>query len=80
MDFKQTNKLKKREWIDDYFIQLAAYGLAHNEIHGTNIKKGVIFMCTADNVYQEFIVENNEFQMWTDRWYKRIEQYYNQFL
>lgn len=80
MDFKQTNKLKKREWIDDYFIQLVAYALAHNEVHGTNIKKGVIFMCTADNVYQEFIIENSEFEMWTDRWYKRIEEYYNQFL
>jgi genome maintenance exonuclease 1 len=80
MDHKQSNKLKKREWIDDYFVQLAAYANAHNEVHGTNIRKGVIFMCTADNVYQEFIIEGAEFDTWTDRWFKRVEQYYMQFL
>ena len=80
MDHKQSNKLKKREWIEDYFLQLAAYANAHNEVHGTNIRKGVIFMCTADNIYQEFIVEGNEFDTWTDRWFKRVEQYYTQFL
>jgi len=80
MDHKQSNKLKKREWIEDYFLQLAAYANAHNEVHGTNIRKGVIFMCTADNIYQEFIVEGNEFDTWTDKWFKRVEQYYTQFL
>ena len=80
MDHKQTNKLKKREWIDDYFIQLAAYAAAHNEVYGTNIRKGVIFMCTADNIYQEFIVEGSEFDSWTDRWFKKLEEYYTRFL
>lgn len=80
MDHKQTNKPKKREWIDDYFIQLAAYATAHNEVHGTNIRKGVIFMCSADNIYQEFIVEGTEFDSWVDKWYRRLEQYYTQFL
>jgi genome maintenance exonuclease 1 len=80
MDHKQTNKPKKREWIDDYFVQLAAYANAHNEVHGTKIRKGVIFMCSADNLYQEFILEGTEFVKYTDIWFKRVEQYYIQFL
>lgn len=80
MDHKQSNKLKKKEWIGDYFIQLAAYASAHNETYKTDIRKGVIFMCTADNVYQEFIVENEEFDQWTVVWFQRLEQYYNQFV
>ena len=76
MDFKQTNKPKKKEWIDDYFLQLAAYANAHNEVHGTKIRKGVIFMCSADNIYQEFIVEGAEFDHWSGQWFKRLEQYY----
>jgi genome maintenance exonuclease 1 len=76
MDHKQTNKPKKREWIDDYFVQLAAYANAHNEVHGTKIRKGVIFMCSADNLYQEFILEGPEFVKYTDIWFKRVEQYY----
>lgn len=80
MDHKQTNKPKKREWIEDYFLQLTAYANAHNEIYGTKIRKGVIFMCSADNIYQEFIVEGNEFDEWSDRWWKRVEEYYTKFL
>lgn len=80
MDHKQTNKPKKREWIEDYFVQLAAYALAHNELFGTNIKKGVIFMCSADNQYQEFIIEDTEFDKYTEKWYARLEKYYQQFL
>jgi genome maintenance exonuclease 1 len=76
LDFKQTNKLKKREHIDDYFIQLTAYAMAHNEVHGTNIRKGVILMCSKDYVYQEFILEPADFDYWTERWCKRVEEYY----
>jgi genome maintenance exonuclease 1 len=76
MDHKQTNKPKKREWIDDYFLQLAAYANAHNEVHGTKIRKGVIFMCSADFIYQEFILEGTEFDHYSDQWFRRLEQYY----
>ena len=82
MDFKQSNKVKKREWIDDYFIQLAAYAAAHNETHGTDIKTGVILMCvkpaTPDDepVYQEFVLEPRDFAYWSDQWMRRVELYY----
>jgi hypothetical protein len=80
MDHKQTNKPKKREWIDDYFLQLAAYATAHNEVYGTKIRKGVIFMCSADNQYQEFIVEGTEFDKYTELWYQKLTDYYKQFI
>lgn len=80
MDHKQTNKPKKREWIDDYFIQLAAYATAHNELHGTKIRKGVIFMCDPNAVYQEFILEGSEFDHFQNEWYKRLELFYSQFV
>jgi ATP-dependent exoDNAse (exonuclease V) beta subunit len=76
LDFKQTNKPKKRENIDDYFLQLTAYALAHNEVHGTNIRKGVILMCSKDYEYQEFVLEPKDFDYWTDRWCERVSQYY----
>jgi len=89
MDHKQSNKPKKREWIDDYFVQTCAYALAHNEVYGTKIRKGVIFMCVKPELvggvlskpeYLEFIIEGNEFDKYTDMWYKRLEQYYTKFL
>jgi genome maintenance exonuclease 1 len=80
MDYKQTNKPKKREWIDDYFMQLAAYANAHNEVYGTKIRKGIIFMCSPDNQYQEFIIEGNEFDQYSERWWARVEEYYAKFL
>lgn len=80
MDHKQTNKPKKREWIDDYFVQLAAYAEAHNKVYNTKIRKGVIFMCSADNQYQEFIVEGIDFDKFTELWYKKLEEYYSKFI
>ena len=82
LDFKQTNKPKKREWIDDYFIQLAAYAQAHNDMHGTDIRTGVILMASApasineDPVYQEFVVEGADFEHYSTEWAKRVEEYY----
>ena len=82
MDFKQSNKIKKREWIDDYFIQLAAYAAAHNETHGTQIRTGVVLMCVKpatehdDPVYQEFVLEPKDFDHWQDQWMRRVELYY----
>ena len=76
LDFKQTNRPKKKEWIDDYFIQLAAYAMAHNNTFGTEIKSGVILMCSADNVYQEFEISEQEFERWSDQWLRRLELYY----
>ena len=86
MDFKQTNKPKRREWIDDYFIQLAAYAQAHDNMHGTDIDTGVILMAAQpklleDNTYttpqyQEFVIEKEEFAHWKNEWNKRVELYY----
>ena len=82
MDFKQSNKVKKREWIDDYFLQLAAYAEAHNDTYGTTINTGVILMCVKpateqdEPVYQEFVLEPQDFAHWRDQWMRRVELYY----
>ena len=78
LDYKQTNKPKKLEWIGDYFLQLTAYALAHNEVYGTNIRKGVILMCSKDFQYQEFILEPKDFDYWTEQWCNRVDQYYKE--
>ena len=78
IDFKQTNKPKKREWIEDYCIQLAAYTMAHNFVHRTNISKGVIMMCSKDNFYQEFIISGLEMKKYMHKWLKKIDQYYEE--
>ena len=77
MDFKQTNKPKKREWIDDYFMQAAAYGMAHNEVFETKIEHAAIFMCSRECEFQLFVVGPEEFEMWTEKWAQRVEQFYN---
>ena len=76
MDFKQTNKPKRKEWIDDYFIQLAAYAMAHNQIYGTSIQSGTILMCSKDNYFQKFTVSGAEFQKFSWEWLRRVDLYY----
>ena len=78
MDFKQARKLKKKEWVEDYFLQLVAYAEAHNKQYGTDIRSGRIFICTQKNEYQTF--EIDDYAKWSDRWYRRVEQYYKSIL
>ena len=79
MDFKQTNKPKKEEWVEDYKLQLTAYALAHNEIYGTNIQEGHVFMCSRINEYQQFDIYPDEFKSWESKWWDRVYLYYDQF-
>ena len=76
MDYKQTNKPKREEWIEDYKLQLVAYAEAHNEVYGTEIREGHIFMCSQDLIYQQFDIWPDDYDHWRDRWWRRVEQYY----
>ena len=76
MDFKQTNKPKKPEWVEDYYLQLTAYAIGHNEVHGTDIREGHIFMCSRGLEYQQFDLWPDEFAEWEQEWWNRCRQYY----
>ena len=78
IDFKTSKRIKKKEWIDDYCIQLAAYTMAHNYVHRTGISKGVIMMCSKDNFYQEFIIQGLEMKKYMHMFLKRIDEYYEE--
>lgn len=84
MDFKQSNKPKKAEWIEDYYLQMVAYAEGHNEIHGTNIREGHVFMCTRGDdpmeiggeLYQQFDLWPEDYDKWRHMWYDRVYSYY----
>ena len=76
IDFKQANKAKKREWIEDYFCQLGAYCMAHNYVYGTKIQSGVILMCTKDLLFQKFEIEGKEFVKHQHQFLRKVDQYY----
>ena len=78
VDFKQSNKPKRREWIEDYKLQLAAYALAHNEVYGTKVNKGVNLICTKDNYFQKFEFDGEEFRKAKFEWLRRVDQFYNE--
>ena len=76
-DYKQTNKPKKAEWVEDYYLQLVAYILAHNEVYGTDIKRGIVFMCSRAFEYQQFEVTAADFNKYEDMWLSKVEEYYS---
>jgi hypothetical protein len=78
VDFKQSNKPKRKEWIEDYFLQLGAYAMAHNYVHKTEITQGVILMCTPDNYFQKFQVKGKEFVKYQHQFLERVNKYYEQ--
>ena len=78
IDFKQSNKPKRREWIEDYFLQLGAYAMAHNYVYRTAITQGVVLMCTPDNYFQKFTVKGKEFVKYQHQFLERVGKYYEQ--
>ena len=78
MDFKQARRLKKKEWVEDYYLQLVAYAEAHNKQYDTQIQNGRIFICTQANEYQTFEIDN--YDQWVGKWYAKLEEYYKKVL
>ena len=76
VDFKQANRPKKEEWIEDYYLQIAAYAMAHDYVHGSNIQQGVIMVCTPDLYYQEFKCEGEKMRHYRHEFLKRLSQYH----
>ncbi|MDC3060384.1 hypothetical protein OA072_00995 [Candidatus Pelagibacter sp.] len=76
IDFKQSNKPKKVDYIQDYFLQLAAYTLAHDTVYGTKIKAGIILLCTKDILFQEFKIEGAELEMYQNLFLGRVKKFY----
>jgi len=77
-DFKQANKPKREEWIEDYFLQISAYAMAHDYVHGSNIEQGVIMVCTPDLYYQEFKFDGEMMQKYRHQFLQRLSQFYGQ--
>ena len=78
IDFKQSNKPKKEEWISEYYLQLSAYSLAHDKVYKSNISQGVILLCTKDNIFQRFIIDADILKKYQDQFLKKVEQFYRQ--
>ena len=77
VDFKQSNRPKREEWIEDYYMQIAAYAMAHDYVYKSQIKQGVIMVCTPDLYYQEFKVEGPELRRWKHAFLKRLDMYHD---
>ena len=78
IDFKQANKIKKEEFVTDYFLQLAAYSLAHNTVYNSKITQGIILLCTVDNLFQDFKIENDQLVDYQNKFLKKVDQFYQQ--
>ena len=76
VDFKQSNRPKKEEWVQDYYLQIAAYAMAHDYYYGSNIQQGVIMVCTPDLYYQEFVVSGAELRQYKHKFLKRLDMYH----
>ena len=76
VDFKQANRPKKKEWIEDYYLQIAAYAMAHDYVHNSAINKGVIMVCTPDLYYQEFKIDGPNLRRAKHEFLKRLDRYH----
>ena len=78
IDFKQSNKPKKEEWIEDYYLQLGAYSLAHNVVYNSKISQGIVVLCTVDNLFQDFRIQGQKLEEYQNKFLEKVEQFYHQ--
>jgi len=78
IDFKQSNKPKKEEWIEDYYLQIGAYSLAHNVVHNSKITQGIVLLCTVDNLFQDFRIQGTKLEEYQNKFLEKVEQFYHQ--
>ena len=78
IDFKQSNKPKKEEWIEDYYLQLGAYSLAHNVVYNSKITQGIVLLCTVDNLFQDFRIQGTKLEEYQNKFLEKVEQFYHQ--
>ncbi|MDA7552191.1 hypothetical protein N8747_00980 [Candidatus Pelagibacter sp.] len=78
IDFKQSNKPKKEEWIEDYYLQLGAYSLAHNVVYNSRITQGIVLLCTVDNLFQDFRIQGANLEEYQNKFLKKVEEFYHQ--
>ena len=78
IDFKQSNKPKKEEWIEDYYLQLGAYSLAHNIVYNSRITQGIVLLCTVDNLFQDFRIQGVKLEEYQNKFLEKVEQFYHQ--
>ena len=77
VDFKQANRAKREDWIQDYFLQIGAYAMAHDYVHGSNIEQGIIMICTPDLYFQEFKFEGEQMREYRHKFLERLNQFYS---
>ena len=72
VDFKQSVKPKRHEYITDYYHQLAAYAVAHDCMHGTSIDYAAVLIAVQDGTPQEFTTAGREFSEFKAQWMERL--------
>ena len=78
IDFKQSNKPKKEEWTEDYYLQLGAYSLAHNIVYNSRITQGIVLLCTVDNLFQDFRIQGEKLEEYQNKFLEKVGQFYSQ--
>lgn len=77
VDFKTSRKLKKRDWITNYFAQEAAYAIMWEERTRMPITQ-LVTLITVDNEQPQVFIEHRD--NWTDLLFEAIEKYKNKYV
>ena len=72
IDYKTSKKLKKKEWIDSYFMQSTAYAIMWEERTGIPINQ-IVVVIAVDNEEPQIFIEKRE--NWTEKLIQTIAVY-----
>ena len=64
IDYKTSNKIKKKEWCEKFFAQGAFYGIAYEELTSISVPQVVIIIAVENEQPQLFVEKRDD---WVDK-------------
>jgi len=58
VDFKTSRRRKKKQWIDNYFLQGTAYAMMAEELYDMKIPQIVIMIANPDDSHPQIFIDN----------------------
>ncbi|PSN17544.1 hypothetical protein C7271_17165 [filamentous cyanobacterium CCP5] len=79
-DWKTARKPKQRDWIEDYFLQIAAYRVAAQQVYaelGLVVNRGLVAIALDDQPAQRFELSEPEMEDYWHQFQQRLTQYHS---
>ena len=73
IDYKSSYRKKTKEEMEEHFLQLAAYAVAHDWQYKTNIDSLIVFLAIRNGEFEKTVISGQELDSYKEKWFERLD-------